>query len=175
MCRNQSVMSNRLKWLVILLSVSVFRVNAAAPARFSVSGAVVAADSREPVAGAVVTVEGSGLWAVADRNGEFVIGYQPRIRLEDGRAVWYDEAAGQMTEGPLPDPFSPEQAAEGIQLLDAPAFSVQYHPEAATCPTDAHYLFTAFMRLMDGDRDYLDIDIAKDRLAGWTFAEEPVA
>ena len=65
--------------------------------------------------------------------------------------------------------------AEGIQLLDAPAFSVQYHPEAAPGPTDAHYLFTAFMRLMDGDRDYLDIDIAKDRLAGWTFAEEPVA
>ena len=38
------------------------------------------------------------------------------ILLEDGRAVWYDEAAGQMTEGPLPDPFSPEQAAKGIQL-----------------------------------------------------------
>ena len=73
-------MSNRLKWLVILLSVSVFRVNAAAPARFSVSGAVVAADSREPVAGAVVTVEGSGLWAVADRNGEFVIGGVQRGR-----------------------------------------------------------------------------------------------
>ena len=54
-------------------------------------------------------------------------------------------------------------------------YGVQYHPEAAPGPTDAHYLFTAFMRLMDGDRDYLDIDIAKDRLAGWTFAEEPVA
>ncbi len=62
--------------------------------------------------------------------------------------------------------------AEGIQLLDAPVFSVQYHPEASPGPTDAHYLFTAFARLMDGDPDYLNIDISKDRLAGWTFAEE---
>lgn len=61
--------------------------------------------------------------------------------------------------------------AEGIQLLDAQAFSVQYHPEASPGPTDAHYLFTAFAHLMDGERDYLDIDIARDRLAGWRFAE----
>lgn len=60
--------------------------------------------------------------------------------------------------------------AEGIQLLDVPAFSVQYHPEASPGPTDAHYLFTAFARLMDGDEDYLNIDIASDRLAGWKFA-----
>ena len=65
--------------------------------------------------------------------------------------------------------------AEGIQLLDAPCFSVQYHPEASPGPTDAHYLFTAFTRLMDGDEDYLDIDAAKDRLAGWNFAEEDAA
>ena len=62
--------------------------------------------------------------------------------------------------------------AEGIQFLDQPAFSVQYHPEAAPGPTDAHYLFTAFTRLMDGEPDYLNIDIAKDRLAGWVFATE---
>ena len=61
--------------------------------------------------------------------------------------------------------------AEGIQLLDVPAFSVQYHPEASPGPTDAHYLFTAFARLMDGDADYLDIDISRDRLAGWRFGD----
>ena len=60
---------------------------------------------------------------------------------------------------------------EGIQLLDHPVFSVQYHPEASPGPTDAHYLFTAFTRLMDGDPDYLNIDISKDRLAGWTFGD----
>lgn len=59
--------------------------------------------------------------------------------------------------------------AEGIQLLDVPAFSVQYHPEASPGPTDSHYLFTAFARLMDGEEDYLNIDIAADRLDGWSF------
>ena len=60
--------------------------------------------------------------------------------------------------------------AEGVAFLDLPAFSVQYHPEASPGPTDAHYLFTAFARLMEGRDDYLDIDIAEDRLAGWSFA-----
>lgn len=60
---------------------------------------------------------------------------------------------------------------EGMEFLDVPAFSVQYHPEASPGPTDAHYLFTAFTRLMDGVPDYLSIDIASDRLAGWRFAE----
>ena len=59
--------------------------------------------------------------------------------------------------------------AEGIAFLDIPAFSVQYHPEASPGPTDAHYLFTAFARLLEGRADYLDIDIAEDRLAGWSF------
>ncbi len=62
--------------------------------------------------------------------------------------------------------------AEGIAFLDIPAFSVQYHPEANPGPTDAHYLFTAFARLMEGREDYLDIDIAADRLAGWKFGAE---
>lgn len=114
--------------------------------------------------------------------------------------------------------------AEGVAFLDIPAFSVQYHPEASPGPTDAHYLFTAFARLMDSAvlanggvadaaaaadtpscpsaaagrtevqsslasgqsgapaapsltlpdprecANYLDIDIAEDRLAGWSFA-----
>ena len=59
--------------------------------------------------------------------------------------------------------------AEGMAFLDIPAFSVQYHPEAAPGPTDAHYLFTAFARLMEGRADNLNIDIAKDRLSDWTF------
>lgn len=58
---------------------------------------------------------------------------------------------------------------EGMAFLDVPAFSVQYHPEASPGPTDSHYLFTAFARMMDGAPDYLDIDIAEDRLHGWKF------
>lgn len=60
--------------------------------------------------------------------------------------------------------------AEGIAFLDIPAFSVQYHPEATPGPTDAHNLFTAFARLMEGREDYLDIDIAAERLIGWKFS-----
>ncbi len=62
--------------------------------------------------------------------------------------------------------------AEGIAFLDAPVFSVQYHPEANPGPTDSHYLFTAFTHLMEGDLNYLDIDIMADRLSGWVFGEE---
>jgi carbamoyl-phosphate synthase small subunit len=38
---------------------------------------------------------------------------------------------------------------EGIRVLDAPAFSVQYHPEAGPGPHDARYLFAAFDELME--------------------------
>jgi carbamoyl-phosphate synthase small subunit len=37
---------------------------------------------------------------------------------------------------------------EGLQLLERPAFSVQYHPEAAAGPHDAAYLFDRFIDLM---------------------------
>jgi len=38
---------------------------------------------------------------------------------------------------------------EGLRCLDVPAFSVQYHPEAAAGPHDAAYLFDRFVDLMD--------------------------
>ncbi|PJE95051.1 carbamoyl phosphate synthase small subunit [Streptomyces carminius] len=41
---------------------------------------------------------------------------------------------------------------EGLRLLDRPAFSVQYHPEAAAGPHDAAYLFDRFVSLMEGQR-----------------------
>ena len=42
-----------------------------------------------------------------------------------------------------------DNVVEGLQLLDRPAFSVQYHPEAAAGPHDAAYLFDRFTSLMD--------------------------
>ncbi len=41
---------------------------------------------------------------------------------------------------------------EGLRLLDKPAFSVQYHPEAAAGPHDAAYLFDRFVTLMEDQR-----------------------
>ncbi|RSN46810.1 glutamine-hydrolyzing carbamoyl-phosphate synthase small subunit [Actinomadura sp. WAC 06369] len=41
---------------------------------------------------------------------------------------------------------------EGLRLLDRPAFSVQYHPEAAAGPHDASGLFDRFCEMMEGSR-----------------------
>ncbi|MFB7618547.1 glutamine-hydrolyzing carbamoyl-phosphate synthase small subunit [Kitasatospora sp. NPDC056181] len=45
-----------------------------------------------------------------------------------------------------------DDVVEGLQALDVPAFSVQYHPEAAAGPHDAAYLFDRFVSLMEGQR-----------------------
>lgn len=41
-----------------------------------------------------------------------------------------------------------DNVVEGLQALDIPAFSVQYHPEAAAGPHDSAYLFDRFIDLM---------------------------
>lgn len=40
---------------------------------------------------------------------------------------------------------------EGIEVTDAPAFSVQFHPEAAPGPSDASPLFTRFLQLIQNN------------------------
>jgi carbamoyl-phosphate synthase small subunit len=39
---------------------------------------------------------------------------------------------------------------EGLRARDVPAFTVQYHPEAAAGPHDADYLFDRFVELVEG-------------------------
>ena len=41
-----------------------------------------------------------------------------------------------------------DDVVEGLRALDIPAFSVQYHPEAAAGPHDANYLFDRFRDLV---------------------------
>ena len=41
-----------------------------------------------------------------------------------------------------------DNVVEGLECLDIPAFSVQYHPEAAAGPHDAFYLFDRFRELV---------------------------
>ncbi|WP_082093549.1 glutamine-hydrolyzing carbamoyl-phosphate synthase small subunit [Demequina sediminicola] len=45
-----------------------------------------------------------------------------------------------------------DDVVEGLECLDLPAFSVQYHPEAAAGPHDASYLFDRFISVMKGER-----------------------
>jgi len=61
------------------------------------------------------------------------------------------------TTGTFDTPFGPgrvthvclnDDVVEGLALLETPAFSVQYHPEAAAGPHDAAYLFDRFVDLM---------------------------
>ncbi|MFA1547526.1 glutamine-hydrolyzing carbamoyl-phosphate synthase small subunit [Actinomadura chokoriensis] len=62
-------------------------------------------------------------------------------------------------DGPFDTPYGPAEVShvnlndgcvEGLRLLERPAFSVQYHPEAAAGPHDASGLFDRFCELMDG-------------------------
>jgi carbamoyl-phosphate synthase small subunit len=66
--------------------------------------------------------------------------------------------AGAAPGTPFPTDFGPARIShvnlndgvvEGLRLLDAPAFSVQYHPEAAPGPHDAAGLFDDFCALME--------------------------
>ncbi|QSB16967.1 glutamine-hydrolyzing carbamoyl-phosphate synthase small subunit [Natronosporangium hydrolyticum] len=43
-----------------------------------------------------------------------------------------------------------DQVVEGLRARDVPAFTVQYHPEAAAGPHDADYLFDRFVELIEG-------------------------
>jgi carbamoyl-phosphate synthase small subunit len=43
-----------------------------------------------------------------------------------------------------------DNVVEGLRCLDVPAFTVQYHPEAAAGPHDADYLFDRFKQLIEG-------------------------
>jgi carbamoyl-phosphate synthase small subunit len=45
-----------------------------------------------------------------------------------------------------------DDVVEGLRCLDVPAFSVQYHPEAAPGPHDATGLFDTFAELMEAHR-----------------------
>ncbi|BBE22924.1 carbamoyl-phosphate synthase small chain [Arthrobacter sp. MN05-02] len=46
-----------------------------------------------------------------------------------------------------------DDVVEGLACLDLPAFSVQYHPEAAAGPHDSAYLFDRFLDLMQAEKE----------------------
>jgi carbamoyl-phosphate synthase small subunit len=65
------------------------------------------------------------------------------------------------TEGRFETPYGAAEVShvclndgvvEGLRCRDVPAFSVQYHPEAAAGPHDAAYLFERFTDLLEGQR-----------------------
>jgi carbamoyl-phosphate synthase small subunit len=79
-----------------------------------------------------------------------------------GAAAWVPgKPASEQVGGRFDTEFGPAEithvdlndgVVEGLRLLDAPAFSVQYHPEAAPGPHDASGLFAEFCELMEENR-----------------------
>jgi carbamoyl-phosphate synthase small subunit len=53
-----------------------------------------------------------------------------------------------------------DNVVEGLRALDVPAFSVQYHPEAAAGPHDSMYLFDRFRDMVIARRDGVPLDPA---------------
>jgi carbamoyl-phosphate synthase small subunit len=60
----------------------------------------------------------------------------------------YAVAAGSIPDAETTHVNLNDGVIEGFRSLTAPAFSVQYHPEAAPGPHDARYLFAQFRDLM---------------------------
>ena len=88
---------------------------------------------------------------------------QPVVDNSTGRVEVTSHNHGFAVDAPLDGPFdSPagfgrvevshvnlnDQVVEGLNALDIPAFSVQYHPEAAAGPHDSNYLFDRFRDLV---------------------------
>jgi carbamoyl-phosphate synthase small subunit len=88
---------------------------------------------------------------------------QPVLDKQTGRVEISSHNHGFAVEAPIEGEFeSPngygrlevshvglnDQVVEGLRALDIPAFSVQYHPEAAAGPHDANYLFDRFADLV---------------------------
>jgi len=91
---------------------------------------------------------------------------QPVKDLRTGRVAISAHNHGFAVQAPVGEPFDTpygpaevthvnlnDGCVEGLRLIDRPAFSVQYHPEAAAGPHDAGYLFDRFCELMEkGDQ-----------------------
>ena len=86
---------------------------------------------------------------------------QPVKNLMNGRIEITAHNHGFAVEAPLDRNFGTvfgagyvthiclnDGVVEGLELLERPAFSVQYHPESAAGPHDASYLFDHFAELM---------------------------
>ncbi|PSK96865.1 carbamoyl-phosphate synthase small subunit [Murinocardiopsis flavida] len=86
---------------------------------------------------------------------------QPVRDVHTGRVYITSQNHGFAVEAPLDGPFDTaygpaevsyvglnDNVVEGLRLLERPAFSAQFHPEAAAGPHDAAELFDAFCDLM---------------------------
>jgi carbamoyl-phosphate synthase small subunit len=86
----------------------------------------------------------SGVVEITSHNHGFAVDPDAWTKEADG-SVRTDAGRLELTHWNLND-----GTLEGMRCLDVPAFSVQYHPEAAPGPHDSRYLFDEFRDLMRG-------------------------
>jgi len=103
----------------------------------------------------------TGKVEITSQNHGFAVEPPAVVReaLERGAVVGDGGVAGLEAEAMiLGSEFGPAQVThlnlndgtvEGLRLLECPAFSVQYHPEAGPGPHDSRYLFGQFVDLMN--------------------------
>ena len=93
---------------------------------------------------------------------------QPVLDRRTGKVEITSQNHGFAVDAPLDGPVTAPEArygrvevshvslnddvVEGLACLDIPAFSVQYHPEAAAGPHDSAYLFDRFVDLMGSSK-----------------------
>jgi carbamoyl-phosphate synthase small subunit len=91
---------------------------------------------------------------------------QPVKNLQNGKVEITAHNHGFAVDAPLEGNFNTvygagfvshkclnDNVVEGLELLETPVFSVQYHPEAAAGPHDASYLFDQFATLMERNKN----------------------
>jgi len=96
-----------------------------------------------------------GLIEITTQNHNFAV---------DESSFGYDPSQGRPPPGLTAEtPYGPaelthvnlnDRTVEGFRLLDVPAFSVQYHPEAGPGPHDSRYLFEWFVEMMKGGEQF---------------------
>jgi carbamoyl-phosphate synthase small subunit len=106
----------------------------------------------------------TGRIEITSQNHGFAVEPPEAVRaaLERGSVVGDGGIAGLSADDMILDSaYGPVQithlnlndgTVEGLRLLDMPAYSVQYHPEAGPGPHDSHYLFRQFADVMAASR-----------------------
>jgi carbamoyl-phosphate synthase small subunit len=71
------------------------------------------------------------------------------VRVDGGEQVESPAGFGQVRVSHI---CLNDDVVEGLECLDIPAFSVQYHPEAAAGPHDANYLFDRLIDMIQANK-----------------------
>jgi carbamoyl-phosphate synthase small subunit len=94
----------------------------------------------------------TGKVEVTSHNHGFAVAWPGRERNDIGVAAPLDEVVQTEFGGVrVSHVCLNDNVVEGLRCEDVPAFTVQYHPEAAAGPHDADYLFDRFRDLIEGN------------------------